>query len=165
MTGEEAPGKSLHATLEDGFDDETPVWAAQTIMTYWVGRISQYMHSGTRNPDEMEGEADILREHRRIDHQLTKLAMNIPRHLSASQNLHRPWLVHMNVMYHGCILSLQHATMCKLFKKSTDANLMGPLKTRIYLAAEEIVAIVKLIAHFPGTSVSICTFKLTLPVD
>lgn len=113
------------------------------------GHNFQHLHKvgvNERPQDVVNGE--FWKRHRKMDNVLSNTFMFLPDHLRLPAGLRDSNipLIHMNI--HASVICLHQAAILTAEKHKLSLDLRRQCRDRSYMAAEEIVNIMKMISHF-----------------
>lgn len=149
----------LNPTLKDirrGIGvSEISTFAATIIIADLLGRIREHLH--LESPDDFPVESQISsfwKCHNELDNDISSLFLSLPKYLRVPAGIRNPDAVFINMNLHSLSISLHQIAITAAEKHSLDINLVLRSRERCYLAAEEIVNILRLISHLELSKVN-----------
>ena len=130
-------------------------YAAVVVLATLFGRNLTHLHrpeANDRPEDPANGE--FWKRHRAMDNILTNIAMFLPEHLRLPEGIRDANIVFVNLNLHTSTICLHQAAILKAERYQLGMEMVKQSTDRCFLAAGEIISIMRLITHIDIGSVS-----------
>ena len=130
-------------------------FAGVVFNAHIFGRNLAHLHRPGPDDEDDNLQGEFWKRHRHIDNTLSKTLLLLPTHLRLPKGIRDPNIIFINMSIHTSTICLHQAAIFKLEQKKLPQALIDQSSTRCFLAATEIVKIVKMIAY--GNCSGVCT--------
>ncbi|MCJ1286276.1 hypothetical protein MMC26_005621 [Xylographa opegraphella] len=123
-------------------------YAAVVVLATLFGRNLTHLHrpdANDRPEDPANGE--FWKRHRAMDNILTNIAMFLPEHLRLPEGVRDANIVFVNLNLHTSTICLHQAAILKAERYQLGMEMIKQSTDRCFLAASEIISIMRLITH------------------
>jgi hypothetical protein len=132
-------------------------YAAVAVLATLFGRNLIHLHRPEPNdrPEDLSN-GEFWRRHRSMDNILANIKMFLPDHLRLPAGIRDPNIIFVNLNIHTSTICLHQAAILKAEKYQLGSDIIKKSTERCYLAAGEIIGIVKMTSHMDIGNVSCC---------
>lgn len=124
------------------------------LISCLFGRNLTHLHRPDPNDrPEDPARGEFWKRHRALDSILVNISMFLPEHLRLPVGVKDPRIVFLNMSIHTSTICLHQAAILKAVKHNLGTEMIRQSTDRCFLAAGEIVAIMRLTSYNDGGSV------------
>ena len=118
--------------------------------------VLEHVHR-TRKTDRPEDlkTGPFWNRHRDLDNKIATIFMFLPQKMQLPQNYKDPSAVHTNLNLHAALIALHHAAIEQVDKQQLPEPVKAMSIARLKSSTNEIVTIVKMVAHSTAMFVSV----------
>lgn len=130
-------------------------YAAVAVLATLFGRNLTHLHRPEPNdrPEDLNN-GEFWKRHRAMDNILTNISMFLPDHLRLPAGIRDPNITFVNLNIHTSTICLHQAAILKAEKYELGVEITKQSTDRCFLAAGEIIGIVKMTSHMDIGNVS-----------
>ncbi|MCJ1418011.1 hypothetical protein MMC32_004356 [Xylographa parallela] len=123
-------------------------YAAVVVLATLFGRNLTHLHRPEANDGpEDPANGEFWKRHRAMDNILTNIAMFLPEHLRLPEGVRDANIVFVNLNLHTSTICLHQAAILKAERYQLGIEMVKQSTDRCFLAASEIISIMRLITH------------------